>query len=43
MRRAILLMLAGLLLMISVMGCNTMEGFGRDMKGMGSSIENSGK
>lgn len=33
------LLLAALVLMVSLAGCNTMEGFGQDIEKVGSEIE----
>ncbi|MBF0252821.1 MAG: entericidin [Candidatus Omnitrophica bacterium] len=42
MKKFLLFMLAGLFLIISATGCNTLEGMGRDVKNAGSSMEGAG-
>jgi len=42
-QRTLLFVLAALFVIVSITGCNTMEGFGKDIKNTGSNIENAGK
>lgn len=43
MRKVFLLMLAGLFLMISTLGCNALRGAGKDVSDSGEHIQNVGK
>jgi predicted small secreted protein len=43
MKRFFLLILAGLFLTISILGCNALRGVGTDTKNAGGHIENIGK
>jgi predicted small secreted protein len=43
MKKLTLLILGGLFLITSILGCNTMRGAGTDMKTAGQHIENVGK
>lgn len=43
MKKLSLLILGGLFLITSILGCNTMRGAGEDIKSAGQHIENAGK